>query len=109
MALVLSLFLMTVLSVLAASMMFLSQTETYASQNYKSMSQARYGAESGIHNAVNYLLNNYAPPGTVKTFHQLRLLWSGQADMNVPPPGRHGQMLGPFHQGSTSLIDTASP
>ena len=63
MALVLSLFLTTVLSVLAASLMFLSQTETYSSQNYRSMSQARYGAESGVHKAVNHLLNSYTPPG----------------------------------------------
>ena len=28
------------------------------------MSQARYGAESGVQVAVNYLLNTYAPPGT---------------------------------------------
>ena len=42
-ALVLALFLMSVMSVLAASLMFLSQTETYASMNYRMMSQARYG------------------------------------------------------------------
>src|SRR5262249_24814110 len=38
-ALVLALFLMTALSVLGASLMFLSQTETYASMNYRMMSQ----------------------------------------------------------------------
>src|SRR5205823_4211504 len=64
-ALVLSLFLMTVLSVVGASLMFLSQTETYASQNYRSMSQARYAAESGAQKAVNYLLNSYTAPGSV--------------------------------------------
>jgi Tfp pilus assembly protein PilX len=61
-ALVLSLFLMTALSVVAASLMFLSQTEAYSSMNYRLMSQARYGAESGIQKAANYLLNNYATP-----------------------------------------------
>jgi type IV pilus assembly PilX-like protein len=64
-ALVLSLFLMSALSVIAASLMFLSQTETYASMNYRLMSQARYGGESGIHKAANYLLNTYAPPDSV--------------------------------------------
>jgi len=61
-ALVLSLFLVMTMSVLAASLMFLSQTETYSSLNYRLMSQARYGAESGVHKTVNYLLNTYAPP-----------------------------------------------
>ncbi len=66
-ALVLALFLMTAMSVLAASLMFLSQTETYASMNYRMMSQARYAAEAGIQRASNFLLDStqYAVPGTV--------------------------------------------
>lgn len=56
-ALVLTLFLLSALSVLAASLMFLSQTETYASTNYRTMSQARYGAEAGVHKAINFLLD----------------------------------------------------
>jgi len=65
-ALVLALFLVTIMSVLAASLMFLSQTETYSTQNYRMMSQARYGAESGVHAAANYLLNDYvaSQPGS---------------------------------------------
>lgn len=66
-AMVLALFLMSALSVLAASMMFLSQTETYATMNYRMMSQARYAAEAGIHRASNFLLDSsqYAPPVAV--------------------------------------------
>jgi hypothetical protein len=62
-ALVLALFLMSALSVLGASLMFLSQTETYASMNYRMMSQARYAAEAGIQKASNFLLDQtqYAP------------------------------------------------
>src|SRR5215813_11165794 len=56
-ALVLALFLMSALSVIGASLMFLSQTETYASMNYRMMSQARYAAEAGIHKASNFLLD----------------------------------------------------
>ena len=63
-ALVLSLFLMMAMSVVGASLMFLSQTETYSSMNYRLMSQARYGAESGVQKTVNYLLNSYTPPTT---------------------------------------------
>jgi hypothetical protein len=64
-ALVLALFLMTALSVLGASLMFLSQTETYASMNYRMMSQARYAGEAGIQKAANYLFDSgqYPIPG----------------------------------------------
>ena len=66
-ALVLALFLVTIMSVLAASLMFLSQTETYSTQNYRMMSQARYGAEAGVQKAGNFLFDTtqYAKPGTV--------------------------------------------
>ena len=62
-ALILALCLILVASVIGASMMMLSQTETYASVNYRSMTQARYAAESGVHKAVNYILNSYPAPG----------------------------------------------
>jgi hypothetical protein len=61
-ALVLSLFLLSAMSVIAASLMFLSQTETYSSMNYRLMSQARYGAESGVQRAANYILYSYTAP-----------------------------------------------
>lgn len=66
---IIALFLMTAMSIIAASLMFLSQTETYASLNYKIMSQARYGAESGVERAGNFLFDTaqYQKPGTVVT------------------------------------------
>jgi Tfp pilus assembly protein PilX len=54
-ALVITLFLMGAMSALAVSMMFLAQTETSASRNYRTMSQARYAGEAGVHRALNYL------------------------------------------------------
>lgn len=61
-ALVITLFLMATLSALAVSMMFLAQTETAASRNYRTMSQARYAAEAGVHEMANYLMNTgYSP------------------------------------------------
>jgi hypothetical protein len=63
-ALVLSLLLMVALSALGASLLLMSQTETYASMNYRMMAQARYGAESGAIRAVNYLMQTYQAPGT---------------------------------------------
>jgi Tfp pilus assembly protein PilX len=64
-ALVVALFMVLILSVIASSLMFVSRTETMSSLNYKTMSQARYGAESGVHDAVNHLLWTYTPPGGV--------------------------------------------
>ena len=46
---------MAALSAMAVSMMFLAQTETSASRNYKTMSQARYAGEAGVQRAVHYL------------------------------------------------------
>src|SRR5205085_5937653 len=65
-ALVLTLFLMSAISVMAASLMFLSQSETYASMNYRMMSQARYAAESGVEKASDFLLDSaqYTVPPT---------------------------------------------
>ena len=65
-ALVITLFLMASLSALAVSLMFLSQTETSASRNYKTMSQARYAGEAGIHKTMNYLMST-AYTNTVST------------------------------------------
>ncbi len=62
-ALIFALIFILVLSVTAASLMFLSQSETWASMNYRMMTQARYGAEAGIHAAANYIMNTYVPPG----------------------------------------------
>jgi Tfp pilus assembly protein PilX len=89
-ALVLSLFLMMAMSVVGASLMFLSQTETYSSMNYRLMSQARYGAESGIQTTVNYLINSYTPPSSTAdllkydTTKSPVLCLSGCTTLNAP-------------------------
>src|SRR6478672_13003356 len=57
-ALIITMFLMAALSALAVSLMFLSQTETSASRNYKTMLQARYAGEAGMHKALNYLMSD---------------------------------------------------
>jgi Tfp pilus assembly protein PilX len=68
MAIVIALFLMAILTALGTSLMFLSQTETYATMNYRMMSQARYAAEAGVQKASNFLLDpvQYSvPPASV--------------------------------------------
>jgi Tfp pilus assembly protein PilX len=67
-ALVITMFLMATLSALAVSMMFLAQTETASSRNYRTMSQARYAAEAGVHRSINYLLNSYSPPAAFTNY-----------------------------------------
>jgi hypothetical protein len=52
-----------IVSLLGASLATVGRTETLSSLNYTTMSQARYGAESGLHSAANYLIYTYVPPG----------------------------------------------
>ena len=66
-ALIFALIFVLVLSIAAAALMFLSQSETFASMNYRLMTQSRYGAEAGLHAAANYLMNNYPQPGVAAT------------------------------------------
>ena len=65
-AMIIALFMVLALSVLGSSLMFISQSETWSSSNYRITSQARYAAESGVHHAANFLLNTgtYTPPST---------------------------------------------
>src|SRR4029450_11391057 len=85
MALVLALFLMSALSVLAGSLMFLSQTETYASMNYRKMSQTRYAARSTVQKSSSCLLDvsQYSMPNSVVT----------QLDRTVSPVTYNGQAV----------------
>jgi hypothetical protein len=62
-ALILTMILLLVLSVMAVSLMFVARTETWSTMNYRMMSQARYSAESGINVAANYLMYSYVAPG----------------------------------------------
>lgn len=63
-ALILALMLLLVMSVMAVSLMFISQTETWSSLNYRLMDQARDGAEAGINAAANYIINSYTAPAS---------------------------------------------
>ena len=66
-AMVLSLLFMLLLSALGTAMLVLSRSETLSSVNYRMMSQARYGAESGVHKAAHFLLNSYTLPAATGT------------------------------------------
>ncbi len=62
-ALVVALLMAVALSAIGSSLLIISNTETYASMNYRMMSQARYGAEAGVLRAANYLTQTYVEPG----------------------------------------------
>lgn len=66
-ALILVMIMLAVLSVIAASLMAVSTADTASSMNYRLMTVARYGAETSVHRAANYLMSSaYAAvePGT---------------------------------------------
>src|ERR1700675_4959402 len=61
-SLILTLIILGVLSVMAVSFMFLSQSETWSTMNYRLTSQARDAAEAGLNSATNYIVNTYTGP-----------------------------------------------
>jgi Tfp pilus assembly protein PilX len=61
-ALIIALLTLLILSVLAASIIFVTQTETWATANNRSMVQARYAAEAGAQKTLNWLAYTYNPP-----------------------------------------------
>ena len=62
-ALILTLILLAVLSVMAVSLLFMAQAETWSGMNYRLMTQARYGAEAGVQKAANFIQStSYTAP-----------------------------------------------
>jgi Tfp pilus assembly protein PilX len=62
-ALIVALVVLLILSTLTASLIFSSRTEVWSTSNYRLMMQARYAAESGAQNAINWInTTNPMPP-----------------------------------------------
>lgn len=57
-AIVMAMFMALMVSALGAAMTYVARTETESSASYTTMAQARYGAESGLAAAANYLLSS---------------------------------------------------
>ena len=70
-ALVIALLVLAILSVLAASVMLVTQTETWSATNNRSMLQARYAAEAGAQKTLNYLRYTYVAPANPATTFDL--------------------------------------
>jgi hypothetical protein len=55
-ALVIVMFMVMTMSLVGASLIFVSRTETLGSRNYQTVTQSRYAAEAGISAAANFLM-----------------------------------------------------
>ncbi len=60
-ALVFALMGITILSMLAASLLYVSSAETYASLNYKRQVQAVYASTAGVQRALDWFRTTYSP------------------------------------------------
>ena len=61
-ALIIAMLLILVLTVLAASIIFVTQSQIWTSINYRLTTQCRYAAEAGVQNTMNWIYYTYTPP-----------------------------------------------
>jgi hypothetical protein len=85
-ALVMALLMVLAVSVVTGSLVMVARSEALSSTSYTSMSQVRYGAESGVHAAANYLLFMYASPSAASATDPFV-----SYDMTVSPVRFNGQ------------------
>ena len=84
-ALVMALLMVLAVSIITSSLLAVARTEAFSSLSYTSMSQVRYGAESGINAAANHLLYGYAPPTVASATDPI-----ANYDMTVSPVTYNG-------------------
>ncbi len=60
-ALIFTLLGMIIMSLLAASLLYISNAEGLSANNYKSQAKAEYAASAGVQQAVDWFYNTYAP------------------------------------------------
>jgi hypothetical protein len=72
-SLFLALILVLVGSMLAAGIIFSTQTEIWSTANYRSSTQARYVAEAGAQQAANWIIQNWTPPANLSDPTQFNL------------------------------------
>lgn len=80
-ALILALLAILILSVLAASIIFLTQTQTWRTIDYRLTSQSRYAAEAGVQRTANWLANHYPLPTNFAPYDMTKypVLYNGKA------------------------------
>src|SRR5262249_3056993 len=67
-ALIIVLLMLLLLSTLVAALIFSTNTQIWASYSYRLGTQARYTAETGAQNAVNWLVYTYTKPTNLASF-----------------------------------------
>jgi len=60
-ALIFTLLGMIIMSLLAASLLYISNAEGLSANNYKSQAKAEYAASAGVQQAIDWFYNNYTP------------------------------------------------
>ncbi len=122
-ALVLTMILLAVVSVMAVSMMFIAQTETWSTANYRNMTQSRDAAESGISTTAHFLSNDYVKPtvGGLDDFNGYDITVSPVTNGAVPVgfvgagsnlPANLATMVYPnitAYQTAFDFVDTSDP
>jgi hypothetical protein len=103
-ALVMALLLVLAVSIVTGSLVVVARSEALSSLSYTSMSQVRYGGESGIHAAANYLIWMYAPPSAASATDPIanydmsgspvRLVANGQPVVLSSDPGQSNYPVG---------------
>ena len=68
-SLIIAILVLLILSMLTAGVIFVTNTETYTSANYAELTQARYAAEAGVQNTINWLRYNYTAPSTFTPYN----------------------------------------
>jgi Tfp pilus assembly protein PilV len=72
-ALILSLICLLLISLLAAGLILSTQTEIWTTSSYRSTAQARYVAEAGAQQAIDWLQANWKPPVNLSDTSQFNL------------------------------------
>ena len=67
-ALIVALVVLLLLSALAASLIFVTQSEMWSSANYRLLTQSRYAAEAGAQSAVSWFKNSYTAPSSLSSY-----------------------------------------
>lgn len=106
-ALILALIVLFILSAMAAGMMSVTQTEIWSTANFRSTTQARYIAEAGIQQAVNYLSNRasllqVSTPGAVASIPTDSTCTAGGTTATMPVTCGSTTKVNVFVQSSTT-------
>ena len=106
-ALIIALVVLFLLSALAASLIFVTQSEMWASANYRLLTQSRYAAEAGAQSAVNWFENNYTSPTTFTSYDMTKSPVQCKTGGTCPTVGSAIVLGGSASNYPDSTVETA--